>query len=103
MPRKKKKKREISISPLHLKRRKESLLEDTTGVERLAVFKVSRRIGRILSSLIIVVGLLLLVFSLGFLDIGMFFTDQMKKLTIGFMGFLGVLNTLCGLLLLTKE
>ena len=102
MPRKKKKKREILISPPP-KRRGERLLKDTTGEERLAVFKVSRRIGRILSSLIIVVGLLLFVFSLGFLDIGIFFTDQMEKLTIGFMGFLGVLNTLCGLLLLTKE
>lgn len=102
MPRKKKKKREISIGPPP-KRREERLLKDTTGVERLAVFKISRRIGRLLSSLIIGVGLLLFVFSLGFLDIGVFFTDQMEKVTIGLLGFFGVLNTLCGLLLLTKE
>jgi len=123
MPRKKKKKREISISSPP-KRREERLLKDTTGVERLAVFKVSKRIGRLLSSLIIGVGLLLFVFSLhilvtttelsvpwlksffdnilGFINIEMF-TDQMNKLTIGFLGFFGVLNTLCGLLLLTKE
>ena len=123
MPRRKKKIKEISISPPS-KRREEMLIKDTTGVERLAVFKVSRRIGRLLSSLIIGVGVLLFVFSLhilvtttelsvpwlrsffnsflGSLNIEMF-TDQMNKLTIGFLGFFGVLNTLCGLLLLTKE
>ena len=124
MPRKKKKKRKISVSPPP-KRREAKLLKDTTGVERLAVFKVSRGIGRLLSGLIIGVGLLLFVFSLhilvtttqlsvpwlksffdnvlGFLDIGIFFTDQVKGLTKVLLGFFGVLNTLCGLLLLTKE
>ena len=124
MPRKKKKKKEISVRPFLLKRREEGL-KDANEVERIAFFKVSRRIGRLLSSLIIGFGVLLFVFSLhilvtttelsvpwlksffgnvlGFLNLEMFFTPQMENLTIGLLGFLGVLNTLCGLLLLTKE
>jgi hypothetical protein len=125
MPRRKKRKREISISSFHLKRREEPLLKDTTVVEKVAVFEVSSRFGRLLSSLIIGVGVLLFFFSLhvlvtttelsipwlrsffnsfvGFINLEMFFTPQTEKITMGILGFFGVLNTLCGLLLLTKE
>ncbi len=125
MPRKKNRKREISVRSFRLKCKEEPLLKDTTDVERVAVFEVSSRIGRLLSSLIIGVGVLLFVFSLnalvtttelsipwlksffssllGFINLEMFFTPQTEKITIGFLGFFGVLNTLCGLLLLAKE
>ena len=63
MPKKRKRKETVVATP-SFRRRKEALLEDTTGVEALDVFKASEKIGRRLSSLIITVGALLSLSSL---------------------------------------
>ena len=98
---KKKKRKEIVVAASSFRRRKEALLVDTTGVEALGVFKASRKLGRFLSILIIAVGVLLSLFSLyGILTSTPFlFSDS---LSIGALGFLGVINIICGLILLTK-
>jgi len=99
---KKKKGKEIVVAATSLRNRKQELLEDTTGVEALDVFKASEKVGRLLSILIIAVGALLSLFSLyGILTSTPFlFSDP---LSIGALGFLGVVNILCGLILLAKE
>ena len=99
---KKRKRKENVVSVPSFRRRKEALLEDTTGVEALDVFKASQKVGRLLSSLIIAVGALLFLFSLyGILTSTPFlFSDP---LSIGALGFLAVINILCGLILLAKE
>jgi len=98
----KKKRKEIVVAATSLRNRKEELLEDTTGVEAVDIFKMSEKVGRLLSSLIIAVGALLSLFSLyGILTSTPFlFSDP---LSIGALGFLGVINILCGLILLAKE
>ena len=99
---KKRKRKENVVSVPSFRRRKEALLEDTTGVEALDVFKASQKVGRLLSSLIIAVGALLSLFSLyGILTSTPFlFSDP---LSIGALGFLGIINIICGLILLAKE
>jgi len=82
--------------------RKEELLKDTTGVEAREVFKVSAKISGHLSSLMIAVGALLSIFSLyGILTSAQFLFSN--PLFIGALGFLGVINIFCGLILLAKE
>ena len=99
---KKRKRKEIVVAAPSFRRRKKELLEDTTGVEALGVFKISEKVGRLLSSLIIPVGALLSLFSLyGILTSTPFlFSDP---LSIGALVFLGAINILCGLILLAKE
>ena len=99
---KKRKRKEIVVASSSFRNRKEELLEDTTGVEAVDVFKMSEKVGRLLSSLIIAVGALLSLFSLyGILTSTPFlFSDP---LSIGALGFLGAINILCGLILLAKE
>jgi hypothetical protein len=98
----KKKRKDVVVASPSFKRRKEEILEDTTGVEALGAFKASEKMGRLLSSLIIAVGALLSLSSLyGILASTPFlFSDP---LFIGALGFLGAINILCGLILLAKE
>ena len=125
MPKRKKKKRPISVDSFHLKRGEGKLLEDTTVVERVAVFRVSKRIGRLLSGLMIITGFTLFSFSLhvmvtttpfslpwlrsffssalGFLNFDDLFTPQIEPLLMAGIVFLGVINALCGFILLIKE
>jgi len=105
MPKKRRKKRkrnEIVVAAPHFRSEKEALLKDTTGVEALDVFKVSGKIGRRLSGLMIAVGALLsllfvvsILTSLEFIFSNPFF--------VGALGFLGAVNIFCGLMLLAKK
>lgn len=98
---KKKKRKEIVVAAPALRRREEELLKDTTGAETIDLFKVSAKIGRGLSSLMIAVGALLSLFSVyGILTSAQFFSNP---LFIGALSFLGVINIFCGLILLAKE
>jgi len=100
MPRKRKRD-EIVVAAPALRHRKEELLKDTTGVESREVFKASTKVGRCLSSLMIAVGALFSVFSVyGVLTSAQFFSNP---LFIGALGFLGVINIFCGLILLARE
>jgi uncharacterized membrane protein len=102
MPRKKKGKEEIKVPPPPYKPRKEALLKDTTWIEEHRVFKASTKIGKRLSILMIVVGALLSLFSLYAILISTWLLFS-NPLFIGALGFLGVINIVCGLILLSKE
>jgi hypothetical protein len=102
MPKKRKRKGEIVVLPPSLRRPKKKLLENTTGIEEYYIFKASEKMGRLLSILVIAVGALLSLFSLyGILIYTPFlFSDP---LFIGALGFVGIINIVCGLILLAKE
>jgi hypothetical protein len=99
---KKRKRKEIVVAPPALRRKEEALLRDTTGVEALDVSKVSMRIGKYLSDLMIVVGASLSVFSLYSIITSMPFLFS-NPFFIGALGFLGAMNIFCGLILLARE
>ena len=99
----KKKKREIKVDTSHLRTEEEKLVEDTTRVEKLDVFEVSGRVGKYLSVLMIAVGAFLSFFSLHVLGSPEQPPLLTSNLVIALIGFLGVINTLCGLILLAKE
>ncbi len=99
---KKRKRKEIVVAPPALRPKEEALLIDTTGVEALDISKVSSRIGKYLSGLMIVVGALLSVLSVYGIVISAGFSLSSPFL-IGALGFLGAINIFCGLILLAKE
>lgn len=99
---KKRKRKEFVVDAPSLKRREAKLLKDTTGAEARDVFKVSRKMGRRLSNLMIMVGALLSIFTL----YGILTSAQSlfsNSIFIASLGFLGALNIFCGLILLAKE
>jgi len=100
MPKRKKRKETVVATPI-LKREEEALLRDTAGVEALDVFKLSGKVGKYLSYLMMAVGALL-IFSAGSIFASVQFSFP-KPLFIGALALLGALNTLCGLILLSKE
>ena len=97
-----KKRKEIVVAPPALRRGEEELLRDTTGVEALDVSKVSMRIGRYLSGLMIIVGASLSLFSVYGIITSTHFLFS-KPFFIGALGFVGAINIFCGLILLAKE
>ena len=101
MPKKKRKRKEIVVAAPHFRSEKEALLKDTTGVEALDVFKVSEKIGRRLSGLMIAVGALLSLLSVVSILISIDIFSN--PLFIGALGFLGAINIFCGLVLLAKK
>jgi len=101
---KKKKIKEILVDTTVLKRREEELLKDTTGMESYDVFKISAKFGRLLGRLVAAVGFLFLILSLYVLSTGtQFLLLGSEALFVVFLGFLGAINILGGLLLLAKE
>lgn len=104
MSKKKKKRKEILVDTSLLKRGEEELLKDTTGLESYDVFKISARFGRLLGLLVAAVGILFLILSLYILSTGAQFVFLGSEvLFFIFLGFLGAINILGGLLLLAKE
>ncbi len=100
---KKKQKKEILVDPYLLKRREE-LLKDTTGAESYTVSKISTRLGRFLSYLMATVGFFFLFFSAYvILTRTQFPFLGSEPLFFGILGFLGVINIICGLILLAKD
>lgn len=98
---KKRKKKEIVVAAPALRRREE-LLKDTIGTETTKVFEASGKIGKGLSIPMITVGVFLSLFSVySILTSTQFLLSN--PLFIGILGFLGVINIFCGLILLTKE
>ena len=101
---KKKKRKEILVDTSLLKRGEEELLKDTTGLESYDVFKISARFGRLSGRLLAAVGILFLILSLYILSTGaQFLFLGSEALFLIFLGFLGSINILGGLLLLAKE
>ena len=101
MPRKRKKEREISVrAPDYIPKRK-PIFKDTTGTEALDVFKVAENAGRVLSFVMLFVGIFVVVLSSYSIitAVNMF----LNSLFFGVLGLVGALNILCGLLLLAKK
>lgn len=101
LPRKRKREREISVNAPDYIPKRESILKDTTGTEALDVFRLSGTVGRILSLVMFAVGIfatVLVAYSLSS-SINML----LSPLFMGVLGFVGALNILCGLLLLSKK
>ena len=104
MPKKRRKKEILVDASSVSRKRKEDLLKDTTRIESYHVSKISARVGRLLSGLMGGVGVLLLIFSLYILFVDTQFSLQGFEAPFsGVLGFLGVANVLCGLILLAKE
>jgi len=100
---KKKQKKEILVDPYFLKR-SEELLKDTTGAESYTVSKISTRLGRFLSYLMAAIGLFFFAFSVCVILTKTSFPFLgSEPLFFGILGFLGVMNILCGLILLARE
>ncbi|MEM2440153.1 MAG: hypothetical protein QW493_02930 [Candidatus Bathyarchaeia archaeon] len=78
---------------------------DTTGVERFKVFEICTRMYKYTVTLLMVSAalsaiLLLLQFFMG---VQIFLTPQPEPFTIITIGFIGIINLVCGLLLLATE
>ena len=102
MPKKRRKRKEIVVAAPSFRSKKDALLKDTTGAEALDVFKVSGKIGRRLSGLMITVGALLSLLSVVSILTSIEFTFS-NPLFVGALGFLGAINIFCGLMLLAKK
>ena len=101
MPRKRKKEREISVSAPDYIPKRAPIFKDTTGTEALDVFTVAENVGRVLSFVMIAVGVFVTIFSLYTIltSVNMF----LNPLFLAVLGFVGALNLICGLLLLSKK
>jgi len=102
----------VRVRPSYLSRRGEELLRDTTGLERLRVFEVSRRLGRWLGGLAVSVGAASTILAVGtlldrvpgILNLKAVFSAEAGRTPIILiLGLLGLVNLLCGLLLLARE
>ncbi len=98
----KQKKKKIVVEAPAFGNRELELLKDTIGTESLDVYKVSERIGRALSFLMIPAGVLLSLLSLYGLLISTEFSF-FDPMFIGALGLLGALNIFCGLILLARK
>lgn len=101
LPRKRRKKREISVrAPDYIPKRK-PILKDTTGTEALDVFKVAEGTGKGFSFAMIVVGIFIVVLSAYALSSSINLLSN--PFFVGVLGFVGAVNLLAGLLLLSKK
>jgi hypothetical protein len=101
MPEKEKKKKTVSVrAPSYIPKR-EPILKDTTGTEALGVFKIAKKVDRILSFAVIATGIftLLLIAYISLASVNPF----LNPVFIGALGFGGAINILGGLLLLSKK
>ena len=100
MPRKKEKKGISVRAPDYIPKR-EPILKDTTGIEALNVFKVAKNVDRGFSFAMMAVGIFIIVLSAysNISSINLF----LNPIFFGVLGFVGVINILCGLLLLSKK
>ena len=81
------------------------LLKDTIDEERLQVCRIVRRLGSKLSGLMFACGLLVVAFGAYLLlaQQDSVLSARMSLIFTGALGFVGVLNIMCGLLLLLGE
>ncbi|MCK4885086.1 hypothetical protein KAS24_03345 [Candidatus Bathyarchaeota archaeon] len=101
MPRKRKKEREISVSAPDYIPKRAPILKDTTGTEALDVFKVAENVGRVLSFVMVAVGIFVAILAAYSIltSVNIF----LNPLFVGVLGLVGALNIICGLLLLAKK
>jgi hypothetical protein len=101
LPRKRKREREISVRAPDYIPKRAPIFKDTTGTEALDVFKVAENAGRVLSFVMVAVGIFVVVLSVYSIltSVNMF----LNPLFVGVLGLVGAINILCGLLLLSKK
>lgn len=101
MPEKEKKKKAISVRAPDYIPKREPILKDTTGTEALDVFKVVKNVEKVFSFAVIAAGIFIIILSayINLSSINLY----ANTLFIGALGFLGAINILCGLLLLSKK
>ena len=101
MPRKRKRGKEISVRAPDYIPKGEPILKDTTGAEAWDLFKATENVGKVFSFAMIIVGIIIIILSgYSILTSSNFFLNQ---LFVGVLGFVGAINILCGLLLLSKK
>ena len=81
----------------------DNLVVDTTRKERFQVFEVLASMRKYLIVLLMCSGVLSTVFSVQFLIGVPLFSSSLSFIALAAMGFIGVANIICGLLLLASE
>jgi hypothetical protein len=101
LPEKNEKKKEISVRAPEYIPKRAPILKDTTGSEAWDVFKVAKNVHKGLAFVMVVIGIFTIVLSAysNLSSINLF----LNPLFIGVLGFVGMMNILCGLLLLSKK
>jgi hypothetical protein len=99
--RRKRKKSYIDVEPPTID--VDNLVVDTTRKERFQVFEVLASIRKYLIVLLMVSGVLSTFFFVQFLLGVEMFSSSLSVIALATMGFIGVANIACGLLLLASE
>jgi hypothetical protein len=101
MPAKEKKKKRISVRAPDYIPKREPILKDTTGTEALSVFKMAKNVNRFFSFAVIAAGIFIIIISAysSLSSINMF----VNPIFMAVLGFVGAINILSGLLLLSKK
>ena len=100
----KKKETETKADYVILDAQSDNLLKDTTIKEKFQVFEISQRISKYLSSLLFITGAISILLSAEYiLGARVLLSFELKMLFILTLGFIGVINLISGLLLLSKE
>jgi uncharacterized Tic20 family protein len=101
LAKKRKKDREISVRAPDYIPKRAPIFKDTTGTEALDVFKVAEMVGRVLSFVMVAIGIFVsvLVAYSSLASVNIF----LNPLFVGLLGLVGSLNIFCGLLLLAKK
>jgi hypothetical protein len=82
----------------------DGLLKDTTMKEKIQVFHLSQRISTYLRGLMFATGAIAILMSAEcFVGAEFLFTLEMRPLFLGVLTFIGLVNMICGLLLLAKD
>ena len=99
--RRKRKKSCIDIEPPTID--VDDLVKDTTRQERFQVFEILASKRKYLIVLLMLSGVLSTFFSVQFLMGVQIFSSSLNLVALAFMGFIGIANIICGLLLLASE
>jgi hypothetical protein len=81
----------------------DNLLKDTTRVERFRIFEVLASMRKHLFVLLMISGALSTFFAVQFALGFQVFLSPLSLVALGVVGFIGVVNIICGLLLLASE
>ncbi len=81
----------------------DNLVIDTTRKERFQVFEVLASMRKYLIILLMVSGALSMFFSVQFLIGAEILSSSLNFIALAAMGFIGIANIICGLLLLASE
>lgn len=102
MPRKNRKRSISSRTPIF--HNPDDLIVDTTGEERFHIFEVCNSICKYIAGLLMATAAVsTFLFLQCFMGVNMFSTSLLKLVFIIAIGFIGIANIVCGLVLLSKE